>query len=65
MAKQHLVKCYFCSEVFNATIEPYVMVNSRRYAHEKCFYGAKAHEEKIKKDKENLEQYIKELFNFI
>lgn len=63
MAK-HMVKCPICNQMFDANKEPYVMVNSRRYAHLKCQEGAAAHELKIQQDKEKLESYIKELFGY-
>ena len=54
MAK-HLVKCFYCGESFDANSTPFVMVNSRRYAHKSC---------KQEKDKRVLEEYIKELFGY-
>lgn len=61
MAK-HMVKCYYCKETFDANTEPYVKPSERRYAHKACAEKAKAEEDQEKKDKESLENYIKELF---
>ena len=57
MAKR-LLKCYYCGQTFDANKEPFVKVNSRRYAHEACALGA----DKEQKDKEELINYIKLLF---
>lgn len=62
MAK-HLVKCFFCGQTFDANVEPYIMVNSRRYAHENCFNKNQEEKTQEEKDKESLEAYIKQLFN--
>lgn len=61
MAK-HLVKCFYCSRQFDANIEDYVMVNSRRYAHKTCAEEAESKKTQKEKDKEQLENYIKQLF---
>lgn len=63
MAK-HMVKCPICNEVFDANKEPYVMVSTRRYAHESCFLTSQEKEDKLKRDKQTLEDYIKELFGY-
>ena len=63
MAK-HMVKCPICGEMFDANIEPYVMINSRRYAHEKCQQDAQARMTKEEQDKQALENYIKNLFSY-
>lgn len=63
MAK-HLVKCPLCGKTFDTNSEPYVMVNSRRYAHESCYQESQGKADKIKHDKEQLELYIKELFGY-
>ena len=63
MAK-HMVKCPICNQMFDANTEPYVMINSRRYAHESCFQSSHDQEMKIKKDIATLEAYIKELFGY-
>lgn len=61
MAK-HLVKCPICGQQFDANATPYVMVNSRRYAHKSCAETAEKNKTKEQKDKEMLESYIKSLF---
>ena len=63
MAK-HMVKCPICNQMFDANKEPYVMINSRRYAHEKCYQSSQEQEDKIQHDKRVLEEYIKELFGY-
>lgn len=61
MAK-HLVKCPICNQQFDANVEPYVMINARRYAHKACAEVADKNKTKEEKDKEQLENYIKNLF---
>lgn len=61
MAK-HLVKCPICNQQFDANTTPYVMVNSRRYAHRACAEAAEQNKTKEEKDKKQLEEYIKNLF---
>lgn len=76
MAK-HLVKCPFCGQVFDASVEPFIKIG-RRYAHPECYEKsqeqakAKAQAEfNIKKkektqeeiDKEKLEKYVMQLFD--
>ena len=63
MAK-HMVKCPLCGKTFDANQEPFVMINSRRYAHLSCQQSANEKEDKIQKDKTALEQYIKKLFSY-
>lgn len=61
MAK-HLVKCLYCGKTFDASAEEYVKPNSRRYAHKSCADASEKSKTQEEKDKEQLEQYIKELF---
>lgn len=61
MAK-HMVKCFYCGEQFDANTEPFEKINSRRYAHIKCHQKAFDNKSKEEKDKEILENYIKQLF---
>lgn len=61
MAK-HMVKCAICNIQFDANIEPFVKVNSRRYAHEKCVLSEEEHKSKEQKDRKALEAYILQLF---
>lgn len=63
MAK-HLVKCFYCGETFDTNSIPFVMVNSRRYAHKSCQEEKLASESKQEKDKRLLEEYIKQLFGY-
>jgi hypothetical protein len=37
----HPVKCYFCGERFDRDFEPFIKVNTKRYAHECCATKAK------------------------
>ena len=61
-AKQHLVKCKYCGQIFDANIEPFEKPSSNRYAHKSC------HEEFLKTqsqedlDKKALYDYINKLF---
>ena len=59
MAK-HLVKCFYCGETFDTNASPFIMVNSRRYAHKSCQEEKMASETKREHDKKVLEDYIKE-----
>ena len=61
MAK-HIVKCPICNQHFDANLEPFVMINTRRYAHKTCAEVAEQNKTKEQKDKELLENYIKDLF---
>jgi hypothetical protein len=62
MAK-HIVKCAICGMSFDANVEPFVKVSSRRYAHQKCSENKEENLSQIEKDKEALDQYIMKLFN--
>lgn len=63
MAKQHLVKCKYCNEMFDTNTIPFVKPSSNRYAHAAC------HEQYLKllseeeQDKKQLYDYINKLFN--
>lgn len=63
MATKHLVKCAICNEIFDAGSEPFVKVNSKRYAHTKCYNKSQSEKTQDQKDLEALENYIKKLFN--
>lgn len=52
MAK-HMVKCFYCGEVFDASTTPYVKPNSRRYAHKTCAQTAEENKTQKKKIKKN------------
>ena len=63
MAQKHMVKCSICNLTFDANSTPFVKThNGRRYAHESCY----EHREELKtpeqKDFEQLEAYLKQLF---
>lgn len=59
----HIVICPFCNLKFDTDKEPYEKPSQRRYAHKKCYELAMASKSKEEQDKENLEEYIKTLFN--
>lgn len=63
MAK-HLVKCLYCSQIFDRDKIDCVAVRSNRYAHTECHLRAEQAKEKTEKDKEILEEYIKRLFQY-
>lgn len=59
-----LAKCYYCNEQFDRNQEEWVAVNSRRYAHKKCYEQAQAGKSQDEKDFEALTQYIKLKFDY-
>jgi hypothetical protein len=61
MAK-HIVKCFYCTEDFDANQEEFVMVNSRRYAHKTCYDKVQLGKNQEEKDYEALIAYIKQKF---
>ena len=61
MAK-HMVKCFYCGQVFDASKVPFIKPNARRYAHKTCAQTAEQNKSEVERDKERLEEYIKELF---
>ena len=54
-----MLKCLYCGQYFDANQEPTVQVSSRRYAHKACADNQDA----IDKERQELEEYIKQLFN--
>lgn len=60
---QHFVICKYCNQKFNRDIEPFVEVGARRYAHKSCAEQVEASTSPEEKDYNNLETYIKKLFN--
>jgi len=60
---QHFVICKYCNQKFNRDIEPFVEVGGRRYAHKSCAEQIDASIPQDEKDYNNLELYIKKLFN--
>ena len=59
----HYVTCAICKERFDRDKYPAVLVSSRRYAHATCAGTLSPEEEKIQRDKKQLDDYIIELFN--
>ena len=59
----HQVICLYCKKRFDADIEPFVKPNSTRYAHLECHRAAEESKSQEDKDKEALEEYIKQLFH--
>lgn len=59
----HFVICKYCNQKFNRDIEPFVEVGARRYAHKSCAEQVEAAIPQDEKDYNNLEIYIKKLFN--
>ncbi len=59
----HFVICKYCNQKFNRDIEPFVEVGARRYAHKSCADKVEASIPQDEKDYNNLETYIKKLFN--
>ena len=57
-----LAKCFYCNEQFDRNQEEWVAVNSRRYAHKKCYEAAQAGKTQEEKDYEELIKYIKQKF---
>ena len=62
MAKR-LLKCYYCGQTFDANSEPFAQVSNRRYAHEICAQNAEIKKRQEELDKQELEDYIKNLFD--
>jgi hypothetical protein len=61
MAKA-MVKCVYCGQQFDRNAEPFVAINSRRYAHQNCYDKNQATKTQDEKDYEELCQYIKQKF---
>ena len=59
----HNVICLYCKQRFDADIEPFIKPNNTRYAHLACHQNALNAKTQEEKDKEELELYIKKLFN--
>lgn len=55
------VICPYCTKKFDRDKIPFVMVSSRRYAHLECAEAQEAQKNEEEKDKEKLEEYIKQL----
>ena len=61
MAK-HMVKCFYCGKMLDASSEPYTKPRANRYAHAACDRQANANKTQEEKDYEALVEYIKHLF---
>ena len=59
----HFVTCKYCGIRFDRDLEPAIEVSSRRYAHKTCAEKVEATIPQDEKDYNNLEKYIKGLFN--
>lgn len=57
----HKVKCFYCNEIFDANITPFVKPRANRYAHKDCYEKAQAGKSQEEKDYEALVVYIKQL----
>ena len=61
----HRVKCYYCGHTFDRDKEPFVPIEGKkRYAHTLCFNRAQSAAQENEENKLQLEEYIKELFNY-
>ena len=63
IATKHVVKCAICGKPFDANVEPFIKVNNKRYAHTECYQNNESKKSQEQKDLEQLENYIKKLFN--
>ena len=61
MAK-HLVKCLYCGETFDISVEPFEKPRVNRYAHTKCFKEHQTQKTQEEIDYDNLVIYLKQLF---
>lgn len=59
----HKVKCIYCGEIFDRDKVPFVQISARRYAHKDCCTSEDEKQAQLEKDKNELEEYIKKLFN--
>lgn len=59
----HFVSCKYCGDRFDRDREPAVEVSPRRYAHKRCAEKVDATIPQDEKDYNNLELYIKKIFN--
>lgn len=61
----HRVKCFYCGHTFDRDKEPFVPIEGKkRYAHKLCYDRARSAEQENEENKIQLENYIKELFNY-
>ena len=59
----HYVICPYCKKKFNRDKEPCVPVLKTRYAHQACFDQRTEEERQLEKDKQELDDYIINLFH--
>lgn len=59
----HFVNCKYCGDRFDRDKEPAIEVSPRRYAHKECAIKVDATIPQEEKDYNELEKYIKKLFN--
>lgn len=61
----HKVKCIICGKVFDTNTEPFLLVsNGTRYVHINCKQQQELVAAREEQEKEELENYIKQLFHF-
>lgn len=58
----HIVTCIYCKKKFDRDKLPFIQISQRRYAHQECSLTEEQKKSKEEQDKENLEQYILQLF---
>jgi len=56
------VKCPYCNKYFHRENEEYVQINKTRYAHKACYDRHNAEMTQEERDKQVLENFIKQLF---
>lgn len=58
----HKVKCIYCGVTFDRDKLPFIQISQRRYAHQECSLTEEQKKNKEEQDKEDLENYIMQLF---
>jgi hypothetical protein len=58
---QHLVKCFYCKQQFDANKEEFVKPQANRYAHKKCSDARPAEQIQEENDRKQLDDYIKQI----
>ena len=59
----HKVKCKYCGKIFFFYLVPFKQISAQRYAHYECAVAAENSKKQEDIDKEELENYIKQLLN--
>ena len=59
----HKVKCKYCGKIFDRDKIPFKQISAQRYAHYECAVAAENSKKQEDIDKEELENYIKQLLN--